>query len=267
MSTPKPDWWQRLAERAAQPAERPRLPLHVDGVAAAVGSIESGLAERLRDAGLAAHIGSAGAADGEVQLIGPPDAALAAVARWLAAHGLGGRWRGELLPVTDPAGAARAVIERAAVRPLGIATYAVHLIGRTAAGGVWLQQRALDKATDPGLWDTLMGGLVAAGETTASALERETWEEAGLRVVDLQGLVHAGRITIRRPVSEGYMVEHIDVFEAVVPEGWMPVNQDGEVERFECLAPQPLHERLAAGAFTLEAALMMAESLRRRGLV
>ena len=45
------------------------------------------------------------------------------------------------------------------------------------------------------------------------------------------------------------------------------MNQDGEVERFECLAPEALLERLAAGQFTLEAALMLAASLRRRGLV
>jgi len=27
---------------------------------------------------------------------------------------------------------------------------------------IWVQQRALDKANDPGLWDTLMGGMVSA---------------------------------------------------------------------------------------------------------
>ena len=75
------------------------------------------------------------------------------------------------------------------------------------------------------------------------------------------------RITIRRPVSEGYMVEHIDVFEAVLPDGIEPVTQDGEVERFECLPPAALVERLTEGDFTLEAALMLAASLRRRGLV
>jgi hypothetical protein len=76
-----------------------------------------------------------------------------------------------------------------------------------------------------------------------------------------------GRITVRRPVRQGYMIEHSDVFEAVIPEATTPVNQDGEVERFECLAPQALVERLAAGQFTLEAALMLAASLRRREIL
>jgi hypothetical protein len=60
------------------------------------------------------------------------------------------------------------------------------------------------------------------------------------------------------------MVEHIDVYEAVVPDGLRPRNLDGEVERFECLAPPALARRLAEGAFTLEAALMLARSQRWR---
>ena len=61
------------------------------------------------------------------------------------------------------------------------------------------------------------------------------------------------------------MVEHIEVFEAVVPDGLVPVNRDGEVERFERLAPPALIERLQADRFTLEAALILAASLQRRG--
>ena len=263
MNGPKPDWWQRLADRAAQPPVRPRRALCLEGVASPIGSIEPRHAYHLR----AAHLPLRLRADGNEVLMGAPDAALAGVARWLNALGVGGKWRDELLPVTDQDGTRHAVIERAAARPLGIATFAVHLIGLTPQGAVWVQQRALDKATDPGQWDTLIGGLVAANESRASALEREAWEEAGLRMAELQGLQPVDRITIRRPVIEGYMVEHIDVFEAVVPQALVPVNQDGEVERFECLEPGALAGRLAAGAFTLEAALMLAASLRRRGLL
>jgi 8-oxo-dGTP pyrophosphatase MutT (NUDIX family) len=260
---PRPDWWQRLAERAAQPPIRPRRALRIEAFASPVGSIEPRLAYHLRAARLPLRLHE----DGTEVLTDAPDAALADIARWLNAQGIGGKWRDELLPVTDEDGTRRAVIERAVVRPLGIQTYAVHLIGLTGQGGVWVQQRALDKATDPGQWDTLMGGLVAANETRSGALERETWEEAGLRLPDLHALQAVDRITVRRPVRDGYMVEHSDVFEAVIPAALMPVNQDGEVERFECLAPEALVERLVAGAFTLEAALMLAASLRRRGRV
>jgi 8-oxo-dGTP pyrophosphatase MutT (NUDIX family) len=258
-----PDWWKRLAERAAQPPLRPRRPLCLEGVASAIGSIEPRLAYHLR----AAHLPLRLNGEGVEVLLGPPDAVLADVARWMNEQGMGGQWRDELLAVTDEDGTRHAAIERAAVRPLGIATFAVHLIGFTPEGGVWVQQRALDKATDPGLWDTLVGGLLAADETRTSGLERESWEEAGLRLEDLRTLHPTDRLTIRRPVRQGYMVEHIDVFEAVLPELMAPENQDGEVERFERLAPGDLVARLQAGDFTLEAALMLAASLRRRGIL
>lgn len=258
MKTNKPGWWRELEVRAAQPPRVPRRPLFLAGVGAPVGSIEHGLAAALRAAGMPITM------QGEAECIDAADAALARIAHWLFAQGLCGKWRNELLAVTDESLKRHAVIERAAVRALGIATFAAHLVGFTPQGDLWVQQRAFDKATDPGQWDTLVGGLVAADEDAALALERETWEEAGLRTSDLRSLAKADRITIRRPVTEGYMVEYIDVFETVVPEGLAPVNQDGEVARFECMTPGELTSRLAAGEFTLEAGLILARCLARR---
>lgn len=259
MTTHKPDWWMELEARASQPPRVPRRPLFLEGVGALVGSIEPALADALRAAGMPLEA----RADAE-HIVGAPDTALARIAQWLSMQGLCGKWRDELLAVTDESLRRHAAIERAAVRPLGIATFAVHLIGFTPRGDVWVQQRALDKATDPGQWDTLVGGLIAADEGDTLALERETWEEAGLHVAELQPLAKADRITVCRPVHEGYMVEHIDVFEAVVPEGVNPVNQDGEVARFECIGPDELRSRLAARMFTLEAALILARCVARR---
>ena len=254
------DWLQRQRARAEQPPALPREPLHVGGHASAVGSIEPALARRLVDAGLGLVAGRGGwCVSG-----GPPDAALARIAAWLHAQGLASAWRDELLAVTDVAGAAVAAIERAAVRPLGIATHAVHLVVHDARGQVWVQQRALNKSTDPGRWDTTMGGLVSAGESIAQTLARETWEEAGLQLDDLQSVANFGRVTVRRPLAEGYMVEHIDLFEARIAEGASPANQDGEVERFECLSRTALVERLRQDAFTLEAGLILATWLERR---
>ena len=250
---PRPAWHAALAERAALPPLRPRRPLRLGG--AVVGSVEDEVGARLESAGLLL----AGALPA-----GDADAALARIARWLHDEGLTARWRDELLAVTDETGAVHARIERSAVRPLGIATRAVHLLAWAPDGAAWVQQRAHDKATDPGAWDTLVGGLVAAGERDAEALERETWEEAGLRLAALQDLRRSEGFTMRRPVAEGYLIERVEVYEAVVPEGLAPANQDGEVAGFARLARDELLRRLAAGAFTLEAALMLAACLERR---
>ena len=56
------------------------------------------------------------------------------------------------------------------------------------------------------------------------------------------------------------------MFEATVPAQLVPANQDGEVERFECLTIAALLERLAAGEFSLEATLILDRWLARRGL-
>ena len=254
-------WLARQHARADAPPEAAREALRLDTADAQIGSIEPVLAKRFVEAGLPLQRGAEG-----WRVTGAADAALAQIAGWMNANGLGGRWRDELLSVTDLQGQVRGHIERAAVRPLGITSFAVHLIAHAEQGGTWVQQRALDKATDPGLWDTAMGGLVAGGESVMQALERETWEEAGLRVAELRNVASLGRITIRRPVdAHGYMVEQIDVFEAVVPAGVAPENQDGEVERFERVDHAELRERLVRGEFTLEASLILARCLQPTG--
>jgi 8-oxo-dGTP pyrophosphatase MutT (NUDIX family) len=197
-----------------------------------------------------------------------PNHTLEQAAHYLRSAGLTGKWRDEPLAVMDEQGRRHAVLERAAVRPLGVRTVAVHLMGFDPRGHVWLQQRALDKATDPGMWDTLVGGLVAAAEPSLeAAIMRESWEEAGLRTQQLT-LRSSGTVRERRPVDDaGYLVEDLVLFEAALPEGFAPVNQDGEVAKFALLPVKTVLEMLHADQFTLEAALMLGESFLQRGLL
>jgi 8-oxo-dGTP pyrophosphatase MutT (NUDIX family) len=137
----------------------------------------------------------------------------------------------------------------------------VHLHGYTANNNIWIQQRSLDKKTDPGRWDTLMGGMVSAGDSLEDALARETMEEAGLRLGQVQDLRHVGSFTMHLPHAPDsgleYVVERIDWFECLVTGDVTPVNTDGEVQRFNLVSQEELSEMLLGGAFTTEASMIL----------
>lgn len=172
-------------------------------------------------------------------------------------------WRDENLRVGAPP---VAIVERAACRPLGITTEAVHLNAYTDADTLLVARRAAHKQIDPGLWDNLVGGMVPAGESLHQALAREALEEAGLQLDSVE--LQRGRwFQMRRPVPEGLQSEIIHVYDALLPDGVSLRNQDGEVDAIE---RRPLDEVINAienDEFTLESALVTLESVTRRGRV
>lgn len=261
-------WLPALREQARQAPRRPRLPLVVAGHT--LGSVEDavlgklpgaaglGLSRQLDERGPSWHLRAEPSEAGVTAAFQPLALALRAAGRC-------GPWRDEQLAVVGAQGQRLGTIERGAVRVLGLATQAVHLVGLAPDGRHWVQQRAHDKPNDPGLWDTLMGGMVSAADTLHEALARETWEEAGLHVEQMPALSHGGHVEFARPSAEGggcgYMVERIDWFVGEVPDGRVPENQDGEVAQFALLTREELLQRVAAGEFTLEASLIIAASL------
>jgi len=274
-----PAWLQALEHQCTQAPVRPRVPLYLND--ALIGSVLddfcAGFAAQLRGGADGAPLDvlvreqRAGApawclrGDGTVVL-----KRLATALRTLPASGVASLWRDEPLAVLDASGQRVASVERGAARVLGIATHAVHLVGTGRDGAAWIQQRALSKAVDPGIWDTLMGGMVPAADTLVQALERETWEEAGLRLTQLQALQWRGVFVMHKPSlpalgaqsgeaeGVGYVVERVDWYTAVVPESLQPRNQDGEVAQFSLVGRPCLLDMLYNHQFTTEAALVLA---------
>lgn len=269
MTTPthNPDWLRKLRAGAIVPPLRPRVPLWAGE--SVIGSVEPGFFHKLALHAMTdghhpllkeEHPGGLG-----WRLMGDVTTSLNKVAVALHEAGLAGAWRDEQLAVPDQFGHRKGTVERAAVRPLGITTLAVHLVGQSPDGRFWVQQRAFNKSNDPGLWDTLMGGMVSAADTVETALVRETWEEAGLHTAELQGMRYGGQLTTRRPSTDGkgagYVVEDIDWYICTVPEGMVPDNQDGEVEQFRLMEAEDLLQALQRGEFTTEAALIFADAM------
>ena len=260
---PAASWVEAARARAHRPALAVRLPFVVNGQA--VGSVESVVMERIASQGLLVHpyaLGLEGAIWHLRSEAQDSTAALNALAAALREVGACGPWRNEQLAVSNESGERIGTTERGTVRVLGIASTAVHLIGVNSQGDMWVQQRSLVKPNNPGMWDTLMGGMVSAADTMQLALERETWEEAGLRIADLIDVTHGGHVDFSHPSEEGgdigFMRERIDWFSACIPDGLEPCNQDGEVERFELIGKDELLARLARGEFTPEASLVLA---------
>lgn len=173
-------------------------------------------------------------------------------------------WRDELLDVVGE-GRVLGAIERAAIRPLGMLTRAVHLNAWTPDGRLWIALRSASKTTDPGMWDTLVGGLAVAGETLDSSLLRESREEAGLLPEHLSQRSDL-RIVLRmhRRLPEGYQVEDVLVSECVLDESVPMSNQDGEVDEIRAVSVEEAWEMVRAGQFTVEAELVVVEGLMRR---
>lgn len=197
--------------------------------------------------------------------VGPElDTLLANVARTLREADCLRSWRDELLDVTA-ADEHLGAIERAAMRPLGLLTRAVHLNAWTPEGHLWIARRALSKSTDPGMWDTLVGGLAGSREDLEHALLRECAEEAGLEPAQLAGRSPLRTILrMHRRLPEGYQVEDLLTSTCVLPAGTQPVNQDGEVMEIAHVAVDEAVRRIAAGEFTVEAALVILEDIMQR---
>ena len=164
---------------------------------------------------------------GEVHLLAAQG--LHVVMRQLQKDGLIPGWRDERYRIDD-----LFEIERAAARPFGLTTYAVHVNG-LSQGKMWIARRSATKPVDPGMLDNLVGGGMTAGLTQEQVLVKEAWEEAGIPEALARTATRGGMVKILREVPEGVQSEVIYVYDLELPADFQPVNQDGEVSEFKLM--------------------------------
>jgi len=180
---------------------------------------------------------------------------LARVVEILATEGFIPGWRNERYRIEG-----RFEIERAAARPFGLTTHAVHVNGVVGGERMWLARRSASKPIDPGMLDNLVGGGVTAGLSSTEVLVKEAWEEAGIPAELARRATFAARMSILREVPEGVQSELVEAYDLDLPESFRPQNQDGEVSEF-LLLPLAEVERLE---MTFEAGLVVRDFLSRR---
>lgn len=183
--------------------------------------------------------------------------------------GLLSGWRNEFFLVKDPETQEDLFpLERAAFRPLGLLSQAVHINGLTLIDDIphfWIGTRSPFKAVDPNKLDNLVGGGISAGESIQEAMMREGWEEAGLRSEDIQHLAQQSRCLSLRPVSRGLHREYLHIFDCWLPENTLPKNQDGEVAEFNLMSPDEVALAIINKRFMNDATLATLDCLKRLG--
>jgi len=179
---------------------------------------------------------------------------LSPVVEALAREGFIPGWRNERYRIADAF-----EIERAAARPFGLTTQAVHLNG-IAGDRMWLARRSPSKQIDPGMLDNLVAGGISAGFSAETTLVKEAWEEAGIPAPLARKAVASGTVSVLREVAEGVQSETVSIYDLELPEDFRPQNQDGEVSEFKLLTFSEVEREV----LTFEAALVAQHYLKRR---
>ena len=201
--------------------------------------------------------------------------AIERVARELAAAGDLTAWRDERYAVAPTLGAAPwFLLERSAARYFGIQTHAVHVNGVVRDGDsvrMWIARRSPTKSIDPGMLDNLVGGGIAAGQTIATTLVKEAWEEAGVPAALASRAQAAGIVQICREQSDGLQRETIFIHDLWLPSDFAPAGKDDEVVEHR-LVTLPEAARLIAeyrgpDVVTVDASVVILDFLMRHGQI
>jgi 8-oxo-dGTP pyrophosphatase MutT (NUDIX family) len=207
--------------------------------------------------------------DGAVRLDDPHR--LQPAARELAEEGWYS-WRDEAFDVrANWDGPVLATLDRGALPLFGVEAAGVHLNGlvhRPDGLHLWVGRRAADKQLDPGKLDHLVGGGVPAGLSPAETLVKEGAEEAGLSPELLTAARQVGIISYRMERPEGLRRDRLWCYDLELPESFMPVPQDGEVEAFELWPLARVFETVRDGdSFKFNVNLVLIDLFLRVGLI
>ena len=246
------------------------LPFTVEGVLA--GWMKRSFAEHLREWPQYFSVRPRGVGMlGDFETAEHRSVAIAEVVETLATQTVINGWRDELVTVAETFySPALFHIERAASRHFGLTMHASHLNGLTARNGephMWIAQRAANKSVDPDKLDNLAAGRISRGMKPFDTLVKESFEEAGIPPELAKTAKGAGVVRCKREVEEGMHHELMFVHDIILPESFVPHNQDGEVSGFECVPITKMMQRLEGNPdkFTVDAVLVALDCLIRRG--
>ncbi|WP_346344455.1 NUDIX hydrolase [Gluconobacter wancherniae] len=141
----------------------------------------------------------------------------------------------ELFDVRDDEDNVIGQIDRGAIPLFGLPAEGIHLNGlvNTPDGlKIWIARRSASKRLDPCKLDHIVAGGMSAGLTATETLIKEAHEEAGIPEAIAQKSVPVARIQYALERAEGLRRDILHCFDLYLPNNFVPVAEDGEVESF-----------------------------------
>jgi 8-oxo-dGTP pyrophosphatase MutT (NUDIX family) len=198
-------------------------------------------------------------------------AALPDIAEALAAQGFY-KFRGEAFDVCAGVGTPPlSTIDRGALPSFGIEAVGVHMNGlvRRADGlHLWVARRAANKLLDPGKLDHLVAGGVSAGMNPLETLIKEAGEEAAITPALAGQATLKSRLSYTMMRQEGLRRDTLFCYDLELPEDFIPVAADGEVEAFELWPIGEVVRYVAeTDEFKFNVSLVLIDLFKRLGMV
>ena len=202
--------------------------------------------------------------------------AIKPVLQQLHKEGIIDTWVNELYAITNNYGDEPALlIERAAVSYFGARGYGVHINGlveKCDGVYIWIAKRAKDKPFWPGSLDQIVAGGQPAGISLMENVIKESAEEAAIpkslsskaelvSEIHYRGETHSER-------NRGLNVDTLFNYDLWLPEDFIPINTDGEVDEFILMSlAEMAHITDTSNDFKANCNLVNIDLLIRRGLI
>jgi hypothetical protein len=131
--------------------------------------------------------------------------------------------------------APRMAVERAAASYLGIRSYGIHINGLVKkADGIynWVAVRARDKPFWPGKYDQMVAGGQGIGISLMNNVIKESAEEADIPADIASQAQQRTTLHYCTTSTRGISMDTLFNYDLWLPEDFIPVNTDGEVDEF-----------------------------------
>jgi 8-oxo-dGTP pyrophosphatase MutT (NUDIX family) len=187
-------------------------------------------------------------------------------------RGVIGHYLDEFYPVT-PSGREEALclLDRGSVAHFGVRAFGQHMNGFVRKPGglhMWIARRAADRRHAPGKLDNLVAGGLPYTISPAENLIKECQEEAGMDESLAARAMPVGAISYIAESPNGLKPDVMYCYDLELPEDFLPVNTDGEVESFQLLPVEEVAEIVrTTDEFKANCNLVIIDFLIRHGLI